>query len=211
MDSSTGDYEPRAGLRGELLRRKQGRQDWEADARAAQGGGGGSGPSAQENEWDIERAVEQRLVQVMFTVPKERLRVVNGGEEVDDEHDDEHEHEHEHETLTKRAQLQESSGGLPDPQTAELVDPEKSGDESVASAEREKERDRERDREREKERERERRSHSTDDSGRRFSGAVFTAEAVRFEKPRGRVLQMVESIESLNGSQEGSPTRTPEK
>ncbi|GAB0134094.1 hypothetical protein EsDP_00002479 [Epichloe bromicola] len=195
-DLPTGDYEPRAGLRGELLRRKQGRQDWEADARAqGGGGGGGSGPSAQENEWDIERAVEQRLVQVMFTVPKERLRVVNGGEEVDDEHDDEHEHE----TLTKRAQLQEASGGLPDPQTAELVDPEKSGDESVASAERERER------------ERGRRSHSTDDSGRRFSGAVFTAEAVRFEKPRGRVLQMVESIESLKGSQEGSLTRRPEQ
>jgi hypothetical protein len=31
----------------------------------------------EEEEWDIERAVERRVVQVMFTVPKEKLRVVN--------------------------------------------------------------------------------------------------------------------------------------
>jgi hypothetical protein len=30
-----------------------------------------------DDEWDIERAVENRVVQVMFTVPKEKLRVVN--------------------------------------------------------------------------------------------------------------------------------------
>lgn len=30
-----------------------------------------------EDEWDVERAVESRNVQVMFSVPKERLRVVN--------------------------------------------------------------------------------------------------------------------------------------
>jgi hypothetical protein len=30
-----------------------------------------------DDEWDIERAIENRVVQVMFTVPKEKLRVVN--------------------------------------------------------------------------------------------------------------------------------------
>ncbi|KAI9680519.1 MAG: hypothetical protein M1817_003959 [Caeruleum heppii] len=36
----------------------------------------GSGDGADE-EWDVEAAVERRVVQVMFTVPRERLRVVN--------------------------------------------------------------------------------------------------------------------------------------
>jgi hypothetical protein len=39
----------------------------------AEGGEGGE----SDDEWDIERAVENRVVQVMFTVPKEKLRVVN--------------------------------------------------------------------------------------------------------------------------------------
>ena len=32
---------------------------------------------AEEDDWDVEAAVERRVVQVMFTVPKSRLRVVN--------------------------------------------------------------------------------------------------------------------------------------
>ena len=32
----------------------------------------------EDEEWDVEAAVERRVVQVMFTVPRERLRVVNG-------------------------------------------------------------------------------------------------------------------------------------
>jgi hypothetical protein len=32
---------------------------------------------ADEDDWDVEAAVERRVVQVMFTVPKSRLRVVN--------------------------------------------------------------------------------------------------------------------------------------
>jgi hypothetical protein len=36
-----------------------------------------------DDEWDIERAVQNRVVQVMFTVPKERLRVVNHNVEDD--------------------------------------------------------------------------------------------------------------------------------
>ena len=33
--------------------------------------------NSDDDEWDVEAAVEQRVVQVMFTVPKEKLRVVN--------------------------------------------------------------------------------------------------------------------------------------
>ncbi|KAB5577767.1 hypothetical protein GE09DRAFT_1051926 [Coniochaeta sp. 2T2.1] len=71
---SGSDYEPRLvgmGPGGRLLRRKQGREAWAA------------GEEEEEDEWDVERAVEQRLVQIMFTVPKERLRVVNA--EVEEE------------------------------------------------------------------------------------------------------------------------------
>ncbi|KAM0562401.1 hypothetical protein ACHAPJ_002091 [Fusarium lateritium] len=88
----TGDYEPGlVGLRGELLRRKQGRQDWEGVDTISRGpmmsGAAGPEPGA-ESDWDIEKAVEQRLVQVMFTVPRERLRVVNGNEEGSDREDE---------------------------------------------------------------------------------------------------------------------------
>lgn len=71
-----------AGL---LLKRKQGRSAWDGDGApgpSSSGGGGGHGHGAgegwDEDDWDIEKAVEQRLVQVMFSVPKERLRIVNG-------------------------------------------------------------------------------------------------------------------------------------
>lgn len=43
------------------------------EERGAEGGEAGG-----EDEWDVEAAVERRVVQVMFTVPKEKLRVVNG-------------------------------------------------------------------------------------------------------------------------------------
>jgi hypothetical protein len=33
--------------------------------------------SMEEEDWDVEAAVERRVVQVMFTVPKSKLRVVN--------------------------------------------------------------------------------------------------------------------------------------
>ncbi|KAK4199437.1 hypothetical protein QBC40DRAFT_227902 [Triangularia verruculosa] len=66
LESGTGVDTGLGGVmrQGTLQRRKQNRQLW---------GGEGEG----EGDWDIERAVEQRLVQVMFTVPKEKLRVVN--------------------------------------------------------------------------------------------------------------------------------------
>jgi len=87
-------------LSGELLRRKQGRHDWQdsgdeggggsALGMASGGGARGAGDddgAREKDEWDIERAVEQRLVQVMFTVPKERLRVVNADDNNDDDAD----------------------------------------------------------------------------------------------------------------------------
>ncbi|RDW64236.1 hypothetical protein BP5796_10738 [Coleophoma crateriformis] len=80
-----------------LWRRKQGRGDWEDSAeglsmtnttgRSATFTDGtpprfnlpidrGADADA-DDDWDIEKAVERRVVQVMFTVPKEKLRVVN--------------------------------------------------------------------------------------------------------------------------------------
>ncbi|KAF7512439.1 hypothetical protein GJ744_001374 [Endocarpon pusillum] len=39
--------------------------------------GAAEGGDEADGEWDVEAAVQKRLVQVMFTVPKEKLRVVN--------------------------------------------------------------------------------------------------------------------------------------
>jgi hypothetical protein len=57
-----------------LWRKKQGAADWDAERtteardRPVEG---------EDEEWDVEAAAENRVVQVMFTVPKEKLRVVN--------------------------------------------------------------------------------------------------------------------------------------
>jgi hypothetical protein len=68
-------------------RGKQGRRDWEDDPMP--GGSGNLGTVRRkavpapgqgndiEDDWDPEEAVQNRVVQVMFTVPKEKLRVVN--------------------------------------------------------------------------------------------------------------------------------------
>ncbi|KAH6685712.1 hypothetical protein F5X68DRAFT_16516 [Plectosphaerella plurivora] len=102
MDGYDEDAEPRAlGLNemggAELLRRKQGRKAWDEK----EGESSGKRPDDRvEDDWDIERAIEKRLVQVMFTVPKEKLRVVNA---------DENEADHQEEEVV-------------------LVDPEKDGD-----------------------------------------------------------------------------------
>jgi hypothetical protein len=90
-ESGSSDYEPRLvgmGPNGTMLtRRKQGREAWDDVFRDGEGSrtARGRGPGEEEDEWDIERAVEQRLVQVMFTVPKERLRVVNAEIEKEEE------------------------------------------------------------------------------------------------------------------------------
>jgi hypothetical protein len=92
-----------------MWRRKQGKDDWQDSAEPAEErrantltldgsgswrsrlgdrgeghvGGGNEDEDGEEEEWDIERAIERRVVQVMFTVPKEKLRVVN--QDVQDE------------------------------------------------------------------------------------------------------------------------------
>ena len=124
----SADYEPPplVGLRGELLRRKQGRQDWAVGSVAGGGGGGGGGaPEHGETEWDIEKAVEQRLVQVMFTVPRERLRVVNA--DYDDEDDDVLQQDEE-------APQQQQQPRPVEAQIAELVDTSGSGGSSTMSS-----------------------------------------------------------------------------
>ncbi|KAI9801418.1 MAG: hypothetical protein M1825_003397 [Sarcosagium campestre] len=77
-------------------RRKQGAADWDAQRLHNSGGGNGRAGTAMsshgtamtddgdEGEWDVEAAVENRVVQVMFTVPREKLRVVNAGKESED-------------------------------------------------------------------------------------------------------------------------------
>ena len=72
-----------------VWRRRQGARDWDAagGARVERGGDGearrpgtaGAATTGEDEEWDVESAVERRVVQVMFTVPRERLRVVNAG------------------------------------------------------------------------------------------------------------------------------------
>ncbi|KAK1771703.1 hypothetical protein QBC33DRAFT_554865 [Phialemonium atrogriseum] len=136
---------------GQMLRRKQGREAWEGE------GEGGDGL----DDWDVERAVEQRLVQVMFTVPKERLRVVNA------------EIEREEEVV--------------------VVDPDREGGEEKLGGD-----------------ERPLEPMSKDELvSRTPSTIVHTAEAVRLDRPRTRVLEMVESIESQ--SRDNSPAGSPER
>lgn len=74
---------------GTLLQQKRGQHDWEQNKEFSPyrddpdpGDWGNrrrtsSDEKAAENEWDVEGAAGQRDVQVMFTVPKARLRVVN--------------------------------------------------------------------------------------------------------------------------------------
>ncbi|KAI0098741.1 hypothetical protein GGR51DRAFT_537295 [Nemania sp. FL0031] len=98
------DFEARLGSLGGvggiaadgLLRRKGGRGAWESsDAGPSQStaryaplhGATEEGVHPDDEEWDIEKAVERRLVQVMFTVPREPLRVVNAEPDFESEQD----------------------------------------------------------------------------------------------------------------------------
>lgn len=100
----TNDFEARLGSLGGiggiaadgLLRRKGGRGAWEpSDAGPSQSaarsvptqGGRAGAHNPDDEEWDIEKAVEKRLVQVMFTVPREPLRVVNAEPDFESERD----------------------------------------------------------------------------------------------------------------------------
>ncbi|KAI0406912.1 hypothetical protein F4802DRAFT_81180 [Xylaria palmicola] len=98
------DFEARLGSLGGiggiaadgLLRRKGGRGAWEPNgAGSSQGatrysalrGLEQDGQHPDDEEWDIEKAVEKRLVQVLFTVPREPLRVVNAEPDFESELD----------------------------------------------------------------------------------------------------------------------------
>ncbi|KAH6855832.1 hypothetical protein B0I37DRAFT_350969 [Chaetomium sp. MPI-CAGE-AT-0009] len=177
-----------------LHKRKQGREAWL--------GGDGNG---DEEEWDrdLERAAEQRTVQIMFTVPREPLRVVNAEIEreesvlIVDPDDDEYGTDEKASTAPAEASSQQQELGpapLPPPR---LVPPNEDDNHKAAD----------------------RRSTATLELPRGISPSpsvqassiisttLRTAEAVRLERPRTRVLDMVESLEtrSREGSRSGSP------
>ncbi|KAI0905272.1 hypothetical protein F4823DRAFT_627951 [Ustulina deusta] len=118
-----------------LLRRKGGRGAWESnDAGSSQGatryaplhGTRGEGEHPDDEEWDIEKAVEKRLVQVMFTVPREPLRVVNAEPDFDSERDivvlDPTQDEDRRDSEGQQ-QMPEKQRGLVMPMTGELETP----------------------------------------------------------------------------------------
>lgn len=223
-----------------LLQKRQGRSAWDERGSAAASAGGGlgqgyAGEGWDEDDWDIEKAVEQRLVQVMFSVPKERLRVVNGEPDiisieesvvvVDPEKEGSNdqleealspvpEGEDEGERLLDkgkgRAEEEQISADqelAETPATAEPREDEAVGQALSAAQDQGKQQP-------------ERRrlllqvprssmeSEMTESPGRRsFSpGVPMRAEEVRFERPRTRVLEMVEGIEERSRS--NSPTKS---
>ncbi|KZL86173.1 hypothetical protein CI238_03744 [Colletotrichum incanum] len=207
LDQVSSDYEPRLiGLSGiggaELLRRKQGRHDWDIDQKSL-------------DEWDIEKAIEQRLVQVMFTVPKERLRVVNAEVEreeevilVDPDKDEMEGLDRSDADLEKRAMEEEyrdkgKGKGLAvdDGPPRDQRRPESPGDGSPVRGRRLVHLPPPRD---------DGTGHqhplpSREDSAEpRPSLTLRTAEVVSVARPKTRVLKMVESFESR--SREGSPS-----
>ncbi|EFQ31001.1 hypothetical protein CGRA01v4_08562 [Colletotrichum graminicola] len=213
LDQVSSDYEPRLiGLSGiggaELLRRKQGRHDWDVDQKSL-------------DEWDIEKAIEQRLVQVMFTVPKERLRVVNAEVEreeevilVDPDKDEMDGLDESNADLEKRALKEEyrdkgkgkapaddNDDEPPPPPPRQHRRPESPGDGSPVRGRRLVHLPPPRD---------DGTGHqhplpSREDSAEpRPSLTLRTAEVVSVSRPKTRVLRMVESFESR--SREGSPS-----
>lgn len=71
-----------------LWQKRQGAKDWDVEAERVPSRDGARDavpPNGEAEEWDVESAVERRVVQVMFTVPREKLRVVNGAPDGDGE------------------------------------------------------------------------------------------------------------------------------
>lgn len=197
---------------GLLQKRRQGRSAWDERGEAsASGHGPNAGEGWEEEDWDVERAVEQRLVQVMFSVPKERLRIVNGDPEI--------------------LSLAES---------AVVVDPESEDPDEILSPIEEEEKSSGKGKQRMEEKEEDRQTIPDDnipsdsevltkkegkqakrpsillnipqfprseasDSPRVSPGIPMTAEEVRFERPRTKVLEMVEQLEERSRS--SSPVR----
>lgn len=77
----------RAASTGAMLwQNRKGARDWDAEHGEGRAESkGAKRREAEDEEWDVESAVERRVVQVMFTVPKEKLRVVNKGPDGDGE------------------------------------------------------------------------------------------------------------------------------
>ena len=74
----------RAASTGAMLwKKKQGAKDWDIEDGSNDLKTSDLAKSHDDGDWDIESAVERRVVQVMFTVPREKLRVVNGGPDGD--------------------------------------------------------------------------------------------------------------------------------
>lgn len=75
----------RAASTGTMLwQKRQGAKDWDVEGGTnGRTEGDTNDQGAEDEEWDVESAVERRVVQVMFTVPKEKLRVVNRGPDGD--------------------------------------------------------------------------------------------------------------------------------
>ena len=82
-----GGLPRRAASTGTMLwQKRQGAKDWEIEGDEQERGRRGEDEVNRiDEEWDVESAVEKRVVQVMFTVPKEKLRVVNQGPDGDGE------------------------------------------------------------------------------------------------------------------------------
>ena len=75
-----------ASTGGMFWQKRQGAKDWDVEqTRQEASSTMVRGEEGNEEEWDVESAVERRVVQVMFTVPRERLRVVNKGPDGDGE------------------------------------------------------------------------------------------------------------------------------
>ncbi len=82
-----GGLPRRAASTGAVLwQKRKGARDWDVEGgEEGRGNGREDDPDGNDEEWDVESAVEKRVVQVMFTVPKEKLRVVNRGPDGDGE------------------------------------------------------------------------------------------------------------------------------
>lgn len=74
----------RAASTGAMLwKKKQGAKDWDIEDGESDLKTSDVAMSYDDGDWDIESAIERRVVQVMFTVPREKLRVVNSGPDGD--------------------------------------------------------------------------------------------------------------------------------
>lgn len=251
----SGDYD-RFGLGslglgavGLLQNRRQGPSAWDdggvGTSTARHGYGAGEG---WEEDWDIERAVEQRLVQVMFSVPKERLRIVNGEPDiisieesvvvVDPEKDGQGENDEEEDDELSHIVEDKGFGKAEGKQPGADTDTPKasdSGEQSRDAPSEKKDKGKQPEERRslllqhknssfesasnERSKEAERRSRllevppSWDSDGsesprRSFSpGVPMQAEEVRYERPRTRVLDMVENFEQQSRSNSPSKER----